>query len=159
MCDLYLFIYMNMKLVVSGAHSNEDSEGSWRDSSPCFRTSSTAVIRSSVRSWLSLAICSPFSRKFCVACSTDKARTWAFLERPFFLLDGPLLLVFTSVVTCGRSQERRLKLARLRGFVRLYVFFFFSTVCLATLRFFFVPHCVPVSAYGIHFSLTVLQVS
>lgn len=66
---------------------------------PCLRTSSTAAMSSSLRSWLSLAICSPFSRKFWVACSTDTARTWAFLERPFFLLDGPLLLVFTSVVT------------------------------------------------------------
>lgn len=74
-------------------------------SSPCFRTSSTAEMSSSLRSWLSLAICSPFSKKFCVACSTDTARTWAFLERPFFLLDGPLLLVFTSVVTWGERGE------------------------------------------------------
>ncbi len=72
--------------------------------SPCLRTSSTAAISSSFRSWLSLAICSPFSRKFWVACSTDTASTWAFLERPFFLLDGPLLLVLTRVVTCGREE-------------------------------------------------------
>ncbi|TNN32825.1 hypothetical protein EYF80_057013 [Liparis tanakae] len=72
---------------------------------PCLRTSSTAACSSSLRSRLSLAICSPFSRKLCVACSTDTASTWAFLERPFFLLDGPLLLVFTSVVTWGGSQS------------------------------------------------------
>lgn len=87
--------------------SSEAAE-SWRNlpeskltsaSSPCLRTSSTAAMSSSFRSWLSLAICSPFSKKFWVACSTDTAKTWAFLERPFFLLDGPLLLVLTRVVT------------------------------------------------------------
>lgn len=76
-------------------------------SSPCLRTSSTAAMSSSFRSWLSLAICSPFSKKFWVACSTDTARTWAFLERPFFLLDGPLLLVLTRVVTWGVTQKKK----------------------------------------------------
>ena len=66
---------------------------------PCLRTSSTAAVSSSLRNWLSFAIFSPFSRKFWVAVSTDAANTWAFLERPFFLLDGPLLLEFTNVVT------------------------------------------------------------
>ena len=40
-----------------------------------------------------------------MAVSTDAARTWAFLERPFFLLDGPLLLEFTKVVTYSTPQE------------------------------------------------------
>lgn len=66
---------------------------------PCLRTSSTAATSSSFRNWLSFAILSPFSRKFSVACSTEAAKTWAFLERPRFLLEGPLLLVLTSVVT------------------------------------------------------------
>lgn len=66
---------------------------------PCLRTSSTAAVSSSFRNWLSFAIFSPFSRKFWVAVSTEAAKTWAFLERPFFLLDGPLLLEFTRVVT------------------------------------------------------------
>lgn len=66
---------------------------------PCLRTSSTAATSSSFRNWLSFAILSPFSRKFSVACSTEAAKTWAFLERPRFLLEGPLLLVLTNVVT------------------------------------------------------------
>lgn len=72
---------------------------------PCLRTSSTAAVSSSLRNWLSFAIFSPFSRKFCVAVSTDAAKTWAFLERPFFLLDGPLLLEFTKVVTYDRNTK------------------------------------------------------
>lgn len=66
---------------------------------PCLRTSSTAAVSSSFRNWLSFAIFSPFSRKFWVAVSTDAAKTWAFLERPFFLFEGPLLLELTNVVT------------------------------------------------------------
>lgn len=72
---------------------------------PCLRTSSTAAVSSSFRNWLSFAIFSPFSRKFWVAVSTEAASTWAFLERPFFLLDGPLLLEFTKVVTYKRSNK------------------------------------------------------
>lgn len=72
---------------------------------PCLRTSSTAAVSSSFRNWLSFAIFSPFSRKFWVAVSTEAAKTWAFLERPFFLLDGPLLLEFTRVVTYERNNK------------------------------------------------------
>lgn len=71
---------------------------------PCLRTSSTAAVSSSLRNWLSFAIFSPFSRKFWVAVSTEAAKTWAFLERPFFLLEGPLLLEFTRVVTYNRTK-------------------------------------------------------
>lgn len=85
-------------------NNNKKQKHRLKQSSPCLRTSSTAAMSSSLRSWLSLAICSPFSRKFWVACSTDTARTWAFLERPFFLPDGPLLLVFTRVVTCTTQE-------------------------------------------------------
>lgn len=82
---------------------------------PCLRTSSTAAVSSSFRNWLSFAIFSPFSRKFWVAVSTEAANTWAFLERPFFLLDGPLLLELTKVVTYGRDKRKKKSSAKFRS--------------------------------------------